>query len=190
MIVIKVELMTRKRTAMKASDLSGLFIYQDPKRGTVYYDIFTKRAFVLTSRDVKSYALYQSMIPLCVVLSLGSMRLFSLGWTDALIIFVALMILAQVLFRLLFFYKLPEIKNWKPLKRENIISYMVNNFSTKRLIVLIILLLLLTVLMPLYVAQEKMSGMDAGVMYLLAAAALAGAILTAIAICIQMKKDK
>ena len=42
-----------KNNITKASDLSGLFIYQDPKKGTVYYDILTKKGYVLTSSDVK-----------------------------------------------------------------------------------------------------------------------------------------
>ncbi|MBQ1287199.1 MAG: hypothetical protein IIY22_01440, partial [Erysipelotrichaceae bacterium] len=58
-----------KRRIIKASDLSGIFIYQDPKKGTIYYDILSRKGYILTSSDVSTYTIYTAMLPLCLVLA-------------------------------------------------------------------------------------------------------------------------
>ena len=105
---------------IKAKDLTGLSIYQDPKRGTIFYDIFTKKGYILTSGDVKTYTIYTSMLPLCFIVAFAAMSLFKLDYIAALVIFLVLYAGVMVLFRIKFFYTLPEAEGFKPIKRENI----------------------------------------------------------------------
>ena len=181
--------MTRKINALKASELNGLFIYHDQKKGTIFYDIFTKKAFIITTSDVQKYLVYASMFPACILISFGLMSLFSLSLPDMVILFVALMILSETLFRFFFFYKLPEVKNWKPAERTNIVSYLENNYSSTRLTVLIILLLALAAVIPAYTYVEKLEGIGFYLNYLMAAAAIVFAVIVGIAL-FRKKRNK
>ena len=180
--------MTRKRNTLKASELNGLFIYHDHKKGTLFYDIFTRRAFIITSSDVQKYLVYSSMFPVCILVSFAMMSLFSLSMVDMAIVFISLLIISEALFRFFFFYKLPEVKNWKPEKRGSIISYLESNYSSTRLILLIVLLLALAAVIPLYGYVEQLKGAEFYLNCLISAGALAFAIITAIAL-IRKKRN-
>lgn len=176
-----------QRRIIKASDLSGLFIYQDPKRGTVFYDILSRKGYVLTSSDVSTYSVYTAMLPLCMILSLS---MVSLGWMDyggALLMFLALMIIGEVLFRIFFFYKLPVAENWKRVKRENIILYTAKNFGIYRLLILIALLAALCLIMPFYAAYEKMSGLNLYATIVITAVTGIGLLICLIALIVKLK---
>ena len=95
-----------QRRMIRANDLSGLFIYQDPKRGTVFYDYLTRKGYILTSSDVGMYTLYQMMLPLCLLAALGVVSFIGVSYPTALIVFLVLFILSEILFRIFFFYKL------------------------------------------------------------------------------------
>ena len=174
--------MTRKRNTLKASELNGLFIYHDQKKGTIFYDIFTKRAFIITTGDVQKYLVYSSTLPICILASFGLMSLFSISLADMAILFISLLILSEALFRFFFFYKLPEVKNWKPEKREGIVSYLEHNYSSARLILLSVLLILLAAVIPAYTYVEKMEGIEYYLNYLIAIVALAFAVIVIIAL--------
>ena len=181
--------MTRKRNAMKASELNGLFIYHDQKKGTIFYDIFTKRAFIITSSDVQKYLVYTSMLPVCILVSFGIMSVFSMGLSDMVILFIALLILTEALFRFFFFYRLPEVKNWKPGEKMNFISYLEDNYSTSRLTLLVVLLIALVLVIPLYTYVEEMKGLEFYLNYLIALVAAALAVIVIIAL-IRKKRSK
>ena len=177
------------RRIIKASDLSGIFIHQDPKRGTIYYDILSRKGYILTSSDVRMYSLYSAMLPLCIIAASLSVSLFHLNYLSATILFVAFYLLAAVAFRYFFFYKLPVAKNWKPAKTESIFLYFARGYSKQRLIVLIILLLLLGVLMPLYGRIEGFEGVNLVGSDLLGAIALTGCIVVLISLILKIKND-
>ena len=149
-----------QRKIIKASDLSGMYIYQDPKRGTIFYDIITRKGYILTSSDVKTYMIFTAMLPLCLVLALGMLSLFPNNYVIPVICFLVMFITYQVLFRVLFFYKLPVAENWHPLKRENIFISMARNFSKPRLLLLIGMLTVLSILMPIYTKMQNLSGIN------------------------------
>lgn len=177
------------RRIIKASDLSGIFIYQDPKRGTIFYDIFSRKGYILTSSDVNTYTVYTAMFPLCVVLALLSIQIFHIGYFAACLVFLALYILASVYFRATFFYKLPVAKNFKPVKKESVFLYMARGYSRQRLIILSLLLLALTVLMPFYALQEHYEGINLYACYIMALATLVGLIITVVSLIIKTKNN-
>lgn len=175
---------------LKPKDLVGLSIYQDPKRGTIWYDFITKRAFVITNSDVKNYMVYTSMFSICILVAFAFMSFFSLNYVDALIVFVVSYILLMILFRIFFFYKLIEVEGYKPPQREDLITMMANNYSKSRLTVLIFLLLALSILMPLYAINENMTSVNRYGSYVLSAIAVIGIILSVLALLKQRKLNK
>ena len=177
------------RKILKASDLSGLSIYQDPKRGTIFYDIFTKKGYILTSSDVRTYMIYTSMLPLCAIVAFAAGSFFSLNYAAAFIIFVVLYAAVMILFRVKFFYTLPEATNWKPVKRENLFIWVARNFTRNRLILLILMLVALTILMPIYANMENATGVNLYGSYVVSAVTAIGAIICIISLVIKTKNN-
>ncbi|MBQ1900470.1 MAG: hypothetical protein II153_06135 [Erysipelotrichaceae bacterium] len=178
-----------KRRIIKASDLSGIFIYQDPKKGAIFYDVLSRKGYILTSSDVSTYTLYTAMLPLCIVMALLCVQLFHLNYLAAAIIFIALYLIAAMWFRFTFFYKLPVAERWKPVKKENLFVYMARGYTKQRLIVLILLLLALTILMPVYAAEEHFEGVNLYATYVVAAATFVGLIITTTSLIIKNKHN-
>ena len=174
---------------LRASELKGLFINQDPKKGTVYYDILSRRAFILTSSDVPTYMLYTSMLPVCILVAFLFMSLFRLDYIYGLIIFLVSYLIAMILFRIFFFYKLIEVENYTPENKGNIVSFLAENYSTKRLLILTLLLVLLTVVIPLNVQLQKMEGINKYGSYVACAITGIGTILSILAM-LKQKNDQ
>ena len=177
------------RRIIKASDLSGFSIFQDPKRGTIFYDIISRKGYILTSSDVRAYTLYTSMLPLCILAAFLAMSLFNLNYLSTFIIFVALYLTAFMAFRLFYFYKLPEAERWKPVKKESVFLYLARGYSKARLAILIFLLLALSILMPVYANIEQRTGIDLYGSYFLGAAAFVGMIIVIISLIIKTKNN-
>lgn len=177
------------RRIIKAKDLGGINIFQDPKRGTIFYDFITKKGYILTSSDVKTYTIFSAMLPLCIIVAFAAASLFSFNYAIAILIFLALYIAVEITFRLMFFYKLPVAENWHSLKKENIIVSMARNFNNVRLIILIIMLVLLTALMPLYANMEKLQGINLYACYLISLITFAGTVISIMALITRIKNN-
>ena len=61
------------------NDLIGFRTYGFKEDAPSGYDIFTKRAFIITTSDVQKYLVYTSMFPACILISFGVMYLLSLN---------------------------------------------------------------------------------------------------------------
>ncbi|MBR3265388.1 MAG: hypothetical protein IKI61_05460 [Erysipelotrichaceae bacterium] len=178
-----------QRKIIKASDLSGMYIYQDPKRGTIFYDIITRKGYILTSSDVKTYTIFTAMLPLCLVLALGMLSLFPNNYVIPVICFLVMFITYQVLFRVLFFYKLPVAEKWHPLKRENIFISMARNFSKPRLLLLIGMLTVLSILMPIYTKMQNLSGINLYASYIVEALTVIVDFISIIALSVKIRNN-
>ena len=178
--------MTRKRNIMKASELNGLFIYHDQKKGTIFYDIFTKRAFIITSSDVQKYLVYTSMLPISILLSFSLLSIFKTGFLFAILLFLVLFITSEVYFRKTYFYRLPELENWKP-QKKSLIAYLQENYSVRRLLLLVLMLLLLCGLIVLYAQNRQMTGINLYASYLIAFLCLAAALFIILAILLKKR---
>ena len=178
-----------QRKIIKASDLSGMYIYQDPKRGTIFYDIITRKGYILTSSDVKTYTIFTAMLPLCLVLALGMLSLFPNNYVIPVICFLVMFITYQVLFRILFFYKLPVAENWHTLKRENIFISMARNFSKPRLLLLIGMLTVLSILMPIYTKMQNLSGINLYASYIVEALTVIVDFISIIALSVKIRNN-
>ena len=176
-------------TVTKASELSGLFIYQDPKRGTVFYDILTRKGYVLTSSDVKKYVLYSSTFSIAIAIAVLAHTLFHLPISYAVILFAFIYILSELIFRFTFFYKLPVAENWTPNKKDNLVTSFAKNYSKARLIILIVLLLILTILMPIYAKVSNLDQLSTIGAYIVSAITAIFAIINIIALITKNKNN-
>ena len=181
--------MANKRPG-KIQDLNGMFIYHDPKHGTLYYDIFTKRAFNLTSSDLQKCLIYTAMLPVAVLVTLALMTFFKLDLLTSVLIGVGGYILAEILFRVCYFYKLPEVSNYKPKKREEsfLISF-AKKYSPQRLIVLAILMVLIAICTILYGIVDNAVTYALYGGYVLSACCVAVSIFSLIALAVKKKNN-
>lgn len=177
------------RRIIKASDLSGFSIFQDPKRGTIFYDIISRKGYILTSSDVRTYTLYTAMLPLSIVIAVLAMSMFNLTYVTTFFIFLGLYLIAFLAYRFAFFYKLPEATNWKKVKKESVFLYLARGYSSTRLIILICLLAALAVLMPVYALMEHYEGVNLYSSYIMGGGAAIAAIAVIISLILKLKNN-
>lgn len=181
--------MANKRPG-KIQDLNGANIYHDPKHGTVYYDPFTKRAFNLTSSDLQKCLIYTAILPVAVLIALALVTFMNVDLILSIAIGIGVYVLSEILFRVCYFYKLPEIDNYKPIKKED--SYIVSfakKYSPQRLIVLAILMVLIAVCTFIYGKVDNAAGYALYGGYALSICCLGVSIFSLIALTIRKKNN-
>lgn len=174
------------RTVQKVADLKGLFVYHDKNHGTVYYDIFSKNGYILSTSDVKNYNLGAVFLPLAVIV-FYFLTQFGLTTLISAIIAVVLYIVGQVLYRVLFLYKLPCIENYAKVKKDSIVSNFSKSYSKQRLAAITILLSLLFMLTGIY---AKTSGYTGSLLYGIIALVVFTFVLFVISLFALIKKMK
>ena len=92
-----------------------------------------------------------------VILLYGLVQ-FNFNMLQAICLAVCFYILAQILFRVLFLYKLPCVEKYSIKKKKGIIDNLADTYSKPRLIALVVLLLALVVLMSIYVYTSTFTG--------------------------------
>ena len=172
---------------LKASELSGLWIYQDPKRGTVFYDILTNRGFSLVSKDAKTYMFYLACLPMAILLAYILNFIFKTNTLVTIILGVVIYIGLELAFRFFFFYKLPEVENWKRPKKDNIVTELAKKYPKGRLFLLLFFLVALTICMIIYAKMENMQGLLLYAMYILSSVTAIGSIIVILALIKQGK---
>lgn len=166
---------------LQAKDLIGLSIYHDPKYGTIFYDVLSKKAYQLINQDVKNYNIYTAMMPLCAVAAYVCNLWFKMPFIGCIIVFAVLWLISEIAARYMFFYKLPVLNNWKKFKKEGIIESMAKNYTGLRLIILTLLLITVAVVMVLNARYEHFEGANLYGSYIISAGALIFAVVAIIA---------
>ena len=123
----------------KVSELKGLNIYQDPKKGTVLYDFITKKGFQLTTSDIGGYSLSQAFFPVAIVLVYILYQFVKLDMVKSIIISVIAYIAMRLIYRFKFLNKLPYVENYQLPDNGNIFINAANKYPRIRLILLAIL---------------------------------------------------
>ena len=127
------------RRQRKASELTGINIYQDPKHGTVLYDWITKRGYQLTSSDVKWYNISQSFILIGIICAYACFVLFKFDLVPSIIIGAIVYFIVRMIYQIKFLNNLPYIENYTRPDKGNIFTNAAKTYSKQRIIVLIVL---------------------------------------------------
>lgn len=173
---------------LQAKDLIGLSIYHDPKYGTIFYDILSKKAYQLINQDVRNYNIYTAMMPLCAVIAYVCNLWFKVPFVGCLIVFLVLWLITELGARYLFFYKLPVLNNWKKFKKESIFDFMAKNYTGLRLLILTLLLVTIAVVMVVNARMEGFEGANLYASYAISAGALVFAVISIISFIIKKVK--
>ena len=161
------------RNQRKASELRGLSIYQDPKKGTIYYDWLTRKGYQLTSSDVGTYSLSQSFLPVAIVLAYGLYRFFSMDIKNAIIGGIIGYLVMKLIYRFAFLNKLPFIENYQRPDKGNIFKNAANTYSKIRLILLSVFAVALVGVTIAFVLTTELGTIEKIGMYILIVAAVA-----------------
>lgn len=174
----------------KASDLKGLNIYQDPKKGTIWYDYLTKKGFQLTSAEVGKYSLSQAFLPVSIILIYFLYKFVNLDIYKSVIISIIAYVVMRMLYRVLFLNKLPVIENYDRPDKGNLIINAAKNYSSIRIKLLIILSVILIGVTIAYIVIYKPIGIEKVGMILLALAAIVMLIFSIVVLSNKKKINK
>ena len=156
------------RKKIEAKDLGGLFIYQDPKKGCVYYDIFTKKGYIITNSEVKTYNIYSLSLPIGIMAAYVLTILGFEFWTSALV-GLAVYVILKLIFRFKFLYSLPEIPNYQKGKRENVFVTLIKKYGTAKLLILSILFVAIVIVTLINAKVSNFEGLNLYLNYGIAA---------------------
>ena len=149
-----------KKKQIKASELKGMNIYQDPKHGTILYDWLTKKGFQITSLDAKWVGFSQAFLPVTVVIAYGLNVLVKLPIINSIIIAAIAYVVMKLIYRVKFLNNLTSIDNYKRPDNGNLFEGAAKNYSKTRLILLIVLSLALIAVTVAYLISLKPQGSE------------------------------
>ena len=164
--------MPRKKQ-IKANELKGINIYQDPKHGTILYDWITKKGYQLTSSDTKWYIFSEAFLPISIVIVYVSYSLFNVLFINSIIFGLIAYLVMRLIYRVKFLNTLPAIDNYKIPNNGNIFTNAASNYSKTRLLILLILSVALLGVTIAYLVTNKAQSNDVvGIVLLLIAASV------------------
>lgn len=171
-------------------ELNGLFIYHDPSKGCVFYDIFKKNGYVISRSEYQSY----SKFSLLKLLSIFSIYLFvellDIDLWLATLIGIGLFIAIEIIFRKTFIYTLPVIEKYKPIKKDRLYEAFAKNMSMIRLIIATVIALITSILVIIYAKTENYGGFNEIITYIIALVMFAMFVNGVIAISIKRKNKQ
>jgi len=163
------------------SEVNGLFIYHEKNIGTVWYDILTKKGYILVNSDFKQYVLYTAVLPTAVLVGLMLYIMAKVGIVLSIVAFLVIFVAGELYFRFSFFYKLPVAKNWDKPRKQNITTKLSEKYNSTRLILLMILLYTICILSIGDIFIENIKAPAIYINIAMAAASLIFAIIVTIA---------
>lgn len=172
----------------KVTDLKGLNIYHDPKKGTILYDFITKKGFQLTTSDIGKYSLSQAFLPVAVVLVYFLYNFIKLDIVRSIILSLIAYVIMRAAYRVFFLNKLPFIPNYKRPDDGKFFTNVAKNYSKIRLIIIGVLALILVAVTASYIIFEKPMGSERIGMYLLTAASVGMMAFAIIALIVKGKQ--
>ena len=147
----------KKKTAqVEKIRLSGRNIYTDKKGRVIFYDMITKKGYLVGKQNENSAVFFKNRfaVILFAAILLGGTLLSGL---QALIAWAVMMVLAEFVFRMSFLKKLEPVTDVDFERRVSALQYIVENKEKGRVIALAVLYLLLAVLVVANAYVEKYS---------------------------------
>ena len=141
----------KKSKPVEKIRLSGRNIYTDKKGRVIFYDMITKKGYLVDKKHENSALFFKNRF---VVLLFAATFL---TWLQAAVAWAVMMAIAEFAFRRGFLKKLEVVNDVDFERRVSALQYIVENKAKGKVIVLIVLYLLLAVLVILNAYVEKYS---------------------------------
>lgn len=150
----------QKRKQVKASELKGIGIYQDPKKGTIIYDWLTKKGYQITTSDVGTYTVSKAFFPIGIITFYLFHNMIGVKTLTSLIIAVAIYIALKIIYRIKFLNNLPAIENYKRPGGSNIFDNAAAQYTKKSMIVVIVMSIALIILSIIYIKTTQLDTIE------------------------------
>lgn len=134
--------------------LSGRNVYTDKKGRVIFYDMLTKKGYLVDKKNENSALFFKNRF---VVILFAAILLAAviLSWLQAVIAWAVMMALAEFAFRMSFLKKLEPVTDIDFERRLSALQYIVQNKEKGRVGVLAVLYLLFAVLVVLNAYTEE-----------------------------------
>lgn len=136
--------------------LSGRNIYTDKSGRAIYYDMITKKGYLVDKKRENAAQFFKNRF----VILLFAAILFGgtfMTWLQAAIAWAVMVVIAEISFRFGFLKKLEVVTDINFEHRVSALQYIVENKGKGKIVALIVLYLLLAVLVMLNAYTEKYS---------------------------------
>ena len=137
------------------SNIGGMFIYKNKNNQNVYYDIITKKAYIITKQDENKYSVFSSRLVMSISLSILITWLIKISIPFAILAGVALYVITTLIFRLKFLPSLVEDTKFIKPKRSNIFHDSAKTTPLNKMIVGCVIIL---VIIALSIIEIKTNG--------------------------------
>ncbi len=170
--------------------LFGLHIYQDDKGRYVFYNIFNKKAYLITAADdIKKYTVYQTRLAMAILVGF-----IVLNFLEMPILGVALGIGLYVVLTIMFYRKfianLATAKNFDIKAQPSFLMRFAGPLSYTRLRVAAVLLVVMSVLIIYNVKISDFDQLTATLNYVMSACAIVAAVVMVYAYFVKKRNDK
>lgn len=145
----------------------GFNMYNDDKGRTIYYDKFSKKAYLIEKKEESKFLFYSSRLPTGFAVGYIAYYLTD-TWSIAIFAGIAAYLVLLFFFRFMFLKDLIEIKNFVPGKKQPLIERLSDRFEVSRIIVIIILALALSIGSAVNAYVSKYQGLTLYMNYALA----------------------
>ena len=141
---------TNSETKVSSKNLYGLFIYHDENGHAYYYDIFTRKYYLITDNQIQKYLVYSLRFALGIVTAFILRFSVNLNINFCILAGLTVYVVLFILFRKNFLAVLNSAKNIKKLKRDNYIVRTASGMEYWRIISLNLIALLIVFLCMYY----------------------------------------
>ena len=141
---------------MEKIRLSGRNIYTDKKGRVIFYDMLTKKGYLIDKKSENSAVFFKNRFVVILFAAILFGATF-LSVIQAVIVWAVMMVLAEFTFRRVFLKKLEPVTDVDFERRVSALQYIIENKEKSRVIVLIILYFLFAVLVVLNAYTEGYS---------------------------------
>lgn len=172
---------TNTKTVNNVKRPSGINIYVDEKGRDVYYDVFTKRGYVIQEKNRATYSKFENRYLLCLILIILLCSITN-NYVLSIIIGVVVAIIYEVAFRFKFLETLVAINNFKPKEKYSIIDQIANSNQKQKTIIKAILYVALAVLIIINAYRQHLSTPLMILSYLVSVFGVASAVINTIAL--------
>ena len=136
------------------STLSGNNIYLDMYGDTVYYNIFDKNGYIVSSQVEPKFKLfYHRYSIICIVVILLGDYFYT--WQNTLLVGIGAAVLVELFFRLIFLKKLKVIKDFKRERKTSVIESIINRKEKEKTIMKAIAYIFLSILVIINAIQQN-----------------------------------
>ena len=129
----------KKQRDFTAKKIRGNNIYHIKSNNqTIFYDRFTKTAYIITNPKARVFYAWQYRLPFCLIIA-GLLGLFTKNYSIAAIVSVSAFILSSILFRVLYLKNAPINTNFVLPESKGIVRDLASKYTKNSLIIAILL---------------------------------------------------